>query len=187
VAGHDRIPQNLFWVPPAVAVFWLFFLLYARASLSPWAVVKWMVGLSRSAASGGLREWSLFRTFKIAPVVRYVQVVMLRAPMFFVSLCCHYFAARAFGIHIPFVALLTFLPVIFMLAALPITVAHLGTTQVAWIFFFGEYAAEPRLLAFSLAAHATFMTMRALLGVGFAAKAYRDLTDAASVPAADAS
>ena len=42
---------------------------------------------------------------------RYVQVVLLRAPMFFVSLCLHYYAAHAFGIHIPFAQMLTFLPV----------------------------------------------------------------------------
>ena len=56
-------------------------------------------------------------------------------------LCLHYYAAHAFGIHIPFSQLLTFLPVIFMLAALPVTVAHLGTTQAAWIFFFSALRA----------------------------------------------
>ena len=182
VLGYERIPAKLFWVPPAVAVFWLFFLLYARAGLSPWTVVRRIIGLGSSSIAGGPREWSLFRTFKIAPVARYLQIVLLRAPMFFASLCFHYVAAGAFGIHIPFLALLTFLPVIFMLAALPITVAHLGTTQVAWIFFFGDYADEPRLLAFSLAAHATFMTTRAALGLCFTAKAYRDLTGPESTP-----
>jgi len=71
--------------------------------------------------------------------------------------------------------MLAFLPVIFMLAALPITVAHLGTTQAAWIFFFGRYAPEPRLLAFSLAAHLTFVVTRSVLGLGFLPAAYTDL------------
>ena len=176
--GRDHVPAGLFWVPPAVALFWFFFLVYARLGLTPWA-------LMRSATTGlhgsdrrvwiNAREWSIFRTFKIAPVRRYVQIVLLRAPMFFISLCLHYLAAGAFGIHIPFVTLLAFLPVIFMLAALPITVAHLGTTQAAWLFFFGSLAPEPRLLAFSLAAHATFMAIRALIGVAFIGRAYRDL------------
>ena len=48
-----------------------------------------------------------------------------------------------------------------MLAALPVTVAHLGTTQAAWIFFFSQYAPAPRLLAFSLAAHLVFAFTRA--------------------------
>ena len=80
--------------------------------------------------------------------------------MFFVSLCLHFYAAHAFGIHIPFAQMLTFLPVIFMVAALPVTIAHLGTTQAAWIFFFSQYAPVPRLLAFSLAAHLVFAATR---------------------------
>ena len=90
-------------------------------------------------------------------------------------MCLHYYAAHAFGIHIPFSQLLTFLPVIFMLAALPVTVAHLGTTQAAWIFFFSHYAPVPRLLAFSLAAHLVFASTRALLGVLWLPSAYLDL------------
>jgi hypothetical protein len=102
--------------------------------------------------------------------------------MFFVSLCLHWLAAPAFGVSIPFGALLMFLPVIFMLAALPISVAHLGTTQAAWLVFFGQYAPEPRLLAFSLAAHLTFVATRALLGVALLPWASADLARARGAP-----
>ena len=51
---------------------------------------------------------------------------------------------------IPLLQLLTFLPLVFMIGALPVTVAHLGTSQAAWIFFFSDYAAEADLLAYSL-------------------------------------
>jgi hypothetical protein len=95
--------------------------------------------------------------------------------MFFVSLCLHYLAAPAFGVTIPFGQMMIFLPVIFMLAALPISVAHLGTTQAAWLVFFGRYAPAPRLLAFSLAAHLAFVATRALLGLAFLPWAYADL------------
>jgi uncharacterized membrane protein YbhN (UPF0104 family) len=121
------------------------------------------------------REWSIFRTFRIAPVRRYAQIVLLRAPMFLVSLVLHYFAAQAFGIHIPFIHLLAFLPVIFMLAALPITVGHLGTTQAAWIFFFEPYAPASQLLAFSLSAHLIFTLTRAMTGVLLLPRVYGDL------------
>ena len=121
------------------------------------------------------RAWAIFRTFRLATPARYATIVLLRAPMFLVSLVVHYHAAHAFGIHIPFGMLLTFLPVIFMLAALPITVAHLGTTQAAWIFFFSQCAPVPRLLAFSLAAHLVFASTRAILGVLWLPSAYGDL------------
>jgi hypothetical protein len=146
------VSRSLLAVAAGVIVFWL--------------VVRWLLAP---------REWSIARTFRLATPSRYVEIVLLRAPMFFVSLCLHYYAAHAFGIDIPFGQMLTFLPVIFMLAALPVTVAHLGTTQAAWIFFFGQYAPVPRLLAFSLAAHLVFAFTRALLGLAWLPAAYVDL------------
>ena len=131
-----------------------------------WLVVRWLLAP---------RAWAIFRTFRLATPARFATIVLLRAPMFVVSLCLHYYAAHAFGIHIPFSQLLAFLPVIFMLAALPVTVAHLGTTQAAWIFFFSQYAPAPRLLAFSLAAHLVFASSRALIGVAWLPSAYLDL------------
>jgi hypothetical protein len=149
---RSDVSRSLLAVAAGVALFWL--------------IVRWLLAP---------RDWSISRTFRLAAPARYAQIVLLRAPMFFVSLCLHYYAAQAFGIHIPFLQMLTFLPVIFMLAALPVTVAHLGTTQAAWIFFFSQYAAAPRLLAFSLAAHLVFSFTRAMLGVAWLPAAYFDL------------
>lgn len=154
---RQQVTTELVWAPPIVAAFWLVFFLCRRWLSAP-------------------RDWGLLRTFRLARPARYLQIVLLRAPMFFVSLCFHYLAARTFGIEIPFGPMLAFLPVIFMLAALPITVAHLGTTQAAWIFFFSAYAPPERLLAFSLAAHLSFTATRTLLGLAFLPRAWADLT-----------
>lgn len=184
IGFSSRTTRDLLWVPPAVALFWLVFLLYAKGGPARATPIAAAVGRDipegqRSLRGGRWvappRDWSLLRTFRIASLGRYVQIVLLRVPMFFVSLLVHYFAAKTFGIEIPFTEMLIFLPVIFMLAALPITVAHLGTTQGAWIFFFGAYAPADRLLAFSLAAHLTFTATRALLGLVFLPRAYADL------------
>ncbi|HXI31139.1 MAG TPA: hypothetical protein VNG89_22030 [Vicinamibacterales bacterium] len=153
IGVRAEVSRSLLAVAGAVAAFWL--------------VVRWLLAP---------RTWPLARTFRLATGARYAQIVLLRAPMFVVSLFAHYYAAHAFGIEIPLLQLLTFLPVIFMVAALPVTVAHLGTTQAAWIFFFGAYAPAPRLLAFSLAAHLVFTTTRALLGVLWLPVAWADLT-----------
>jgi hypothetical protein len=160
------VTGSLISVAGGVAAFWMIFFLYTKLHVTPTRLVRHVLAP---------REWSIFRTFRLATAARYLQVVLLRAPMFVVSLCAHYYAARAFGINIPFGQMLAFLPVIFMLAALPVTVAHLGTTQAAWIFFFSQYAAAPRLLAFSLAAHLVFASTRALLGVLWLPAAYFDL------------
>jgi hypothetical protein len=162
---RSEVPRELVWVPAGVALLWLVVFLYARpGEVAP--SIRWLFAP---------RNWALMRTFRLAPARRYGQIVLLRAPMFFVSLCLHALAARAFGLQIPFGHLLAFLPVIFMVAALPITVARLGTTQAAWLFFFSPYADPPRLLAFSLAAHLTFVVTRSLIGLAFLPRAYTDL------------
>lgn len=187
----SELTQPLLWVPPTVAGFWLLFFAYARAGRSykdddaaSGATSGALSGLSRKARSSNFGRrltapWrgALLRTFRLAPPRRYVQTVLLRSPLFFVSCCLHYFAAPAFGITIPFGYMLTFLPVVFMVAALPITVARVGTTQAAWLLLFGGIVPPDRLLAFSLATGLTFALTRALVGVFLLPVAYRDLME----------
>jgi hypothetical protein len=177
---RSEVARGLLWGPPLVAAVWLVVFTYSRLTpAGPPLDPARRIGLGARVAAVMLapRGWALMRTFRLAPARRYVQIVLLRAPMFFVSLCLHYAAARAFGLSIPFLALVAFLPVVFMIAALPITVARLGTTQAAWVFFFGAYGDAPTLLAFSLAAHLTFAATRALLGVAFLPRAYAEIRD----------
>ena len=154
---RGEVSRSLLAVAAGVVVLWLF--------------VRWLLAP---------RDWSISRAFRLATPARYATIVLLRAPMFLVSLVLHYHAAHAFGFHIPFGQMLTFLPVIFMIAALPITVARLGSTQAAWIFFFSQYAPTPRLLAFSLAAHLVFALTRAVLGVLWLPTAYVNLVPRAA-------
>lgn len=187
LAFTHRLPGDLFWIPPGFVLFWFAFLLYVRRNFAPWRGLVSRVArhFPRLRGRGRVREWALLRTFREARLKRYVQVVLLRAPLFLVSLLFHYWAVRTFGIEIPLGQMIAFLPIIFMLGSLPITVAHLGTTQAAWIFFFNDYAPESQLLAYSLASHLAFMLGRALLGVVFLPRAYKDLVEtyrAALVP-----
>jgi hypothetical protein len=178
VGFRAEVTGGLLAVAAGVAAFWLLFFLYTKMHVTPTRVIEYVFAP---------REWRIFRTLRLATATRLAQVVLLRAPMFLVALCAHYYAAQAFGIHIPFGQLLAFLPVIFMIAALPVTVAHLGSTQAAWIFFFSQHAAPPLLLAFSLAAHLVFSSTRALMGILFLPKAYLDLAPGApAIGGADA-
>jgi hypothetical protein len=117
----------------------------------------------------------LLSTFRLAGLRHCAVILGLKGSVFFLSLLVHSQAMGFFGIEIPFQRLLTFLPVVFLVGALPITVAHLGTSQAAWIFFFTTDAAEADLLAYSLASHLTFMLANGTIGVLFLPKAYADL------------
>lgn len=161
VAG--AIPRALFLVPLAAAAVWCLLLLYMRGHL------QFLGRLLKP------RQWSLFRTFRIAPLRRYLEVLLLKAPLLLAAVAVHRWALGSFGVEVGFFNLLATLPIIFLVGALPITVAHLGTTQAAWIFFHGAQASASALLAYSLAAHLTFMLANGALGLLFLPRAYRDL------------
>jgi hypothetical protein len=118
---------------------------------------------------------AMLRSFRMAKPRQYFLLLLFKAPNFVMATVVYYFALQAFGIHLPYQQLVMFLPVIFLSAALPIGVAHLGAPQYFWLQFFGDQAPEASLLAFSLAAHVTFMVMNAALGLPFLPRATREL------------
>jgi hypothetical protein len=130
-----------------------------------------------------IREWlqrsrggSLAQTFLAANPLDYLTVLALKAPTFLASVVIQYFALAMYGIAVPFVKLILFLPLVFLAAALPIAVAHLGTSQAAWLLFFSGNAPAARILAYSLAAHFTFMFCNGAIGLLFLPRASRELT-----------
>ncbi len=156
LAFPQDVPVGLFYGPAALALVWCGLIVITRG---PW----------------GERGGALLRTFRSATARQLLVILALKGSTFVIALWVHRLALPLFGIHIPTLRLLAFLPIVFMVAALPLTVAHLGTSQAAWIFFFSDYAPAADLLAYSLAAHLTFMLANGTLGLVFLPKAYADL------------
>jgi len=140
-----------------------------------WWIVKGLA-LGRFGALGRrLAGNVLLSTFRRVGLGHCAAVLGLKGSVFLLSLFVHSQALGFFGIEIPLLRLLAFLPVVFFVGALPVTVAHLGTSQAAWIFFFRAYAPEADLLAYSLAAHLTFMLANGAYGLIFLPRVYADL------------
>ncbi len=154
-------PLSFLAVPLVLVAAWLLIMSLARGKLG-------VLGqrLSRS---------ELLSTFRRASLRHCAVILGLKGAVFFVALLVHSQALAFFGIAIPPARLVAFLPVVFLMSALPITVAHLGTSQAAWIFFFSAYAPAADLLAYSLVSHLTFMLANGTFGVLFLPRAYRDL------------
>jgi len=154
-------PLSLLALPLALALIWLL-----------------LIGLARGKL-GSLGQWlsssELLSTFRRARLRQCAIVLGLKGAGFCLALLVHSQALAFFGIEIPLARLVAFLPVVFLMGALPITVAHLGTSQAAWIFFFSAYAPAADLLAYSLVSHLTFMLANGTFGVLFLPKAYSDL------------
>ncbi len=161
IAFPGGAPLVLFVLPAGLACFWLLITRVAQGGLG-------VIG----AKIGG---HTLLNTFRAVRLGQGVTVLALKGSVFVLSLFVHKYALTLFGMDIPLLQLLTFLPLVFMIGALPVTVAHLGTSQAAWIFFFKDYAAEADLLAYSLVSHLTFMLANGTIGLLFMPKAYSDL------------
>jgi hypothetical protein len=154
-------PLLLLALPLVLVTVWLLLMSLARGKL----------GVLGHRLSGS----ALLSTFRRARLRQCAIILGLKGSVFCLALLVHSQALGFFGMAIPLARLVTCLPVIFLVGALPITVAHLGTSQAAWIFFFGSYAPEADLLAYSLVSHLTFMLANGTFGVLFLPKAYSDL------------
>jgi hypothetical protein len=128
---------------------------------------RWRTGDQTYRAPARLSQSSVLRTFKLARPQHYVLTLIYKAPNFLLAVTVHYLALQLFGIHVPFVQLFGLLPLVFLAASLPVTVAHLGTSQAAWLYFFAAYGDASHILAYSLVAHVTFMVLNGLIGVCF--------------------
>jgi hypothetical protein len=128
------------------------------------------------ARIGASRLGPIARTFLAARPLDYAIVLGIKAPAFVLSLLTQYCALTLFGIAIPLVQLMLFLPLVFLAAALPISVAHLGTSQAAWLLFFSSSGSDATILAYSLAAHFAFMFCNGLIGLFYLPRASRELT-----------
>jgi len=137
------------------------------------AVHLWYFSRPRGGRLGSL---PVFRAFRMAHPAQYARLLLYKTPNLLAAVTVHWLALPLFGMHVPFTALLTFLPLVFFAAALPIAAAHLGPSQAAWVYFFHDWAPEAGLVAYSLAAHLTFMVMNALIGLVFLRRAARELT-----------
>jgi hypothetical protein len=149
-----------------------------------WILLCALIGFfARARSRGGLRGWldarglwMLTRSFFQARPRDYVIVLAIKAPSFLASLLVQFAALSLYGISIPLAKLVLFLPLVFLAAALPIAVAHLGTSQAAWLLFFSGNAPPAQILAYSLAAHFTFMFCNGLIGLFFLPRAARELS-----------
>jgi Lysylphosphatidylglycerol synthase TM region len=161
IAFPGGAPLSLLALPLALVAVWLLLISLARDKLG-------ILGQRLSHSE-------LLSTFRRARLRHCAVVLGLKGTVFLLALLVHSQALAFFGIEIPLARLVTFLPVVFLMGALPITVAHLGTSQAAWIFFFSAYAPAADLLAYSLVSHLTFMLANGIFGVLFLPKAYSDL------------
>jgi uncharacterized membrane protein YbhN (UPF0104 family) len=116
-----------------------------------------------------IARWLFFRgPFLVFDRVRFRHFAIVFALKFFVflfDLLGAWLALKTFEVDIPLAQIITYLPLIYLIGAVPITVLHLGTTQAAWLFFFRDLAPPATLLAFSVLWSFAFIAAHMAVGL----------------------
>ena len=101
----------------------------------------------------------------------HLKALVVRVPHIASLVVFQYTLLHAFGIKVPLVDALAILPVVFLVAVLPISVQGLGTTQATMVYFFAHYAPgdpkmqEAAVVAASIVGQAIASAFQASLGV----------------------
>jgi hypothetical protein len=133
-----------------------------RKSVSTW------IGHTRIGAFAG--------TFIRATPLDYAILIAVKAVGFACAIGVQYETLALCGISVPLDKLVALLPLVYMAAALPITVAQLGPAEGAWMVLFAADGAPDELFAYAIAVHLIFTAALALIGFSFLRRASRDLS-----------
>jgi len=201
---------------PVLGLFALGLFVYAALLRWPPRFLRSPPPAERGPSAGALarlwqRAWrlvgTLWQPLSEAGLSGHLRALLVRLPHLGVLLIWHFIALRCFRVEVPFHLAMLYLPVVFAVTALPISVQGLGTAQVVARYYFSDFAAQSgagggdeAVLAYSLSMTAISTASNLLMGLLFlrrgtrlgltAAATTADLTaapSAGSLPAAAAS
>jgi hypothetical protein len=146
-------------------------------------LAAWLVYFNGLRALGMTRPApGLLATFGRARLLDYAVVLAIKSVALGLAILTHWAALQLFGIHVPLIALLANLPLIFLGSALPLTVGKLHAAAL-WGYLLGTiggYASPESLGTYSLVAHLTFLLMNAAIGIAFLPRAGREIWEQAA-------
>lgn len=133
-----------------------------------------------------IRSLALLRTLRVIRLGRLVELLGLR--LLFVSSFVGLVgtALAAFDVAVPIGDLFVGVVVVTLVAALPIAVAGIGTSQAAFVLVFRDHADTATLLACNLVLSAGLILLRVGMGLAFAREYAREARDAAAPASEDA-
>jgi uncharacterized membrane protein YbhN (UPF0104 family) len=125
-------------------------------------------------APGFLRRWNLARPLFDAGVRGHLVIGAARLPHVLVLVAGHFATLRLFGVGVPVAEALVLLPLVFIVAVLPISPSGLGTAQATAVALLSPFAAGATLeeqkaavLAYSLSLQFAGLIAQAALGLVF--------------------
>ena len=122
-----------------------------------------------------LASWNLLAPMFEMGITGHFKAVAVRLPHVLVLVVWHFLSLRWFGVAVPPLVALVYLPAVFFFAALPVSVQGLGLSQWAAVTFFAAYSPSGKaaVLAYSLAMTAVSLGIQVTMGVIFLRAAQR--------------
>lgn len=126
-----------------------------------------VIGIIKSSGNGlakKIRKAVLAQPFVESSFRTYLLNTIYRMGYYCTYILFFYVAVRAFGMEIPFITLIAYVPIILLVISIPISPFGLGTSQAAMLLLFKSYGSQPQILAFSLTYSVSLLLLRALIG-----------------------
>jgi uncharacterized membrane protein YbhN (UPF0104 family) len=147
------------WGGASVALISL--ILFCRLPLR-WRAINWV------------RTRDLFHTFNKAKLSDYGIIALFRLPMLLAVNTTLFFLGPMFHAPLPFIKVISYMPIIILIGALPITPGGMGTMQLATVEFFKDFVPDPSILvSLSLLFMFTNYLLKAIAGSIFIKGALR--------------
>ena len=118
-----------------------------------------------------------FVVFDRVRVRHFVIILVIKLIVYPIDFLGAWLALRAFGLEIPLAHIFTYLPLIYLIGSIPITVLGLATTQAAWLYFFADPAPPATIVAFSLLWSVGYIAPSIGTGLACLPRVLRDLRD----------
>jgi hypothetical protein len=86
------------------------------------------------------------------------------------------FASQAFGIPIPWTALVARIPILYLALSIP-SVGNFGVREATWAALFAEYGSQDALFAYAFATNTVFLLLNVVIGALFFRRAFELATE----------
>ena len=142
------------------------------------ALTYWQLGFDFFFL-GRLRDWRIFQAFREARWADYGHLMVVRGLFIALYVLMNWLTLPCFDLHISFVALLVYTPLLTFIQIVPLSVSGLGAIQVAMAILYGHYLGggaeiEAKVYAFSFVIGPLTALIRIVIGYIFMTNVARD-------------
>jgi hypothetical protein len=154
------------------------YVMIAGIAIGAGALVYWQLDVD-FLILGRLRQWRIFEAFRDASWSDYGHLMAVRGLFIGLYVLMNWLTLPCFDLHISFVALLVYTPLLTFVQIVPLSVSGLGAIQVAMAILYGHYLGggtdiEAKVYAFSFVIGPLTAIIRIVIGYVFMTNVARD-------------